>query len=388
MREYDCIIIGAGSVGAPAALAMANANLNPLIIEENASVGQGDNKHAIGGIRATHTQKSKIRVCLRSIEIVSTWEEKYGENLDWIPGGYCFVSYTDEHEHLLKESLPFQKQYGLNINWVNAEKIQELIPGINPTDLRGGTYSPEDGTLSPLLTLNAFYQQAMNAGAEFRFKEKVLDIITENNTITGVKTTKGDYQAPWVINAAGAQAKNVGYMVGVDVPVTPDSHEAGITEPVQRFFSPMVVDIRPGTDVMWGNSKNYYFYQNGEGQIVFCLTPEPSIIGTDREETSVFLPQVAKRMITLLPRLKNIRIRRTWRGLYPMTSDGNPIIGPIKGLKGYLNAIGMCGQGFMIGPGMGEVLARIVAKKTTTQDHELLYDFSLYRDFSQQEQLK
>jgi len=388
MTEYDCIIIGAGSVGVPAALAMANSNLNALIIEENASVGQGDNKHAIGGVRATHSQKSKIRVCLRSIDIISTWEEKYGDDLDWIQGGYCFVSYTDVHEQLLKESLPFQKQNGLNIDWISAEKIQDLIPGINPIDLRGGTYSPEDGTVSPLLMLNAFYQQAMNAGAEFRFKEKVLDIITENNTVHGVKTTKGVYQAPRVINAAGAHAKNVGYMVGIDVPVIPDSHEAAITEPVQRFFSPMVVDIRPGTDVMWGNSKNYYFYQNGQGQIIFCLTPDPSIVGTDREETSVFLPQAAKRMIHLLPRLKNIRIRRTWRGLYPMTPDGNPIVGPIKGLKGFINAVGMCGQGFMIGPGLGEVLARLVGDNLSTQDHELLDDFSLYRDFSQEEQLK
>ena len=71
-----------------------------------------------------------------------------------------------------------------------------------------------------------------------------------------------------------------------------------------------------------------------------------------------------------------------------MTPDGNPIVGPINGLKGYLNAIGMAGQGFMIGVGLGEVLARLVAEKSTPQDQELLEDFSLNRDFSQEEQLK
>ncbi|MFQ6125533.1 MAG: NAD(P)/FAD-dependent oxidoreductase [Candidatus Heimdallarchaeota archaeon] len=388
MVEYDCIIIGAGSIGVPAALAMGQEGLKPLVLETYPSVGQGDNKHAIGGLRATHSHKAKIWICLRSLEIFSTWEESYGDDIDWNQGGYTFVAYTKKHEQLLKDTIQFQKQYGLNIDWVDAEKIQNLIPGINGKGLRGGTFSPEDGNASPLLAINAFYRQAKNLGADFRFKEEVIDILTANNQVIGVNTAKGTYRAPWVINAAGAYAKNVAQMVGVDIPVVPDSHEAGITEPVHRFFSPMVVDIRPMQDEVWGYSKNYYFYQNGEGQIVFCLTPEPPIVGTDTRETSRFLPQIAKRMIQLLPRLKNIRIRRTWRGLYPSTPDGNPIVGPVQGVEGYLNAVGMCGQGVMIGPGLGEVLARLVGGRTTSQDHEILECLSLYRDFGEEEKLK
>ncbi len=388
MVEYDCIIIGAGSIGVPAALAIGEEDLKPLVLEMCPSVGQGDNKHAIGGLRATHSHKAKIWMCLRSLEIFSTWEERYGDDIDWIQGGYIFVAYTEEHKQLLKDTVQLQKQYGLNIDWVEAEKIQALVPGINGEELRGGTFSPGDGSASPLLAINAFYRQAKTLGADFRFKEKVIDILTENNQVIGVKTTKDTYRTPWVINAAGAFAKNVAQMVGVDVPVVPDSHEAGITEPVQRFFSPMIVDIRPMQDEIWGGSKNYYFYQNGEGQIVFCLTPDPSIVGIDKRETSRFLPQIAKRMIQLLPRLKNIRIRRTWRGLYPMTPDGNPVVGPVHEVKGFLNAVGMCGQGVMIGPGLGEVLARLVADRTTSQDHEILESLSLYRDFAQEEKLK
>ncbi|MCK4238040.1 MAG: FAD-binding oxidoreductase, partial [Candidatus Lokiarchaeota archaeon] len=168
----------------------------------------------------------------------------------------------------------------------------------------------------------------------------------------------------------------------------PDSHEAGITEPIKKFFSPMVVDIQPFIDPKFGNSKNYYFYQNKEGQIIFCLTPDPSKFGTDRRETSSFLPQISKRMIKLLPRLRNIKIRRTWRGLYPMTLDGNPIIGPVNGLKGYINAVGMCGQGFMLGPGVGELLSRLLTRKINSQDNEILEDLSLYRNFYQVENFK
>lgn len=86
MTEYDCIIIGAGSIGVPTALAMGNAGLRPFVLDAYSSVGQGDNKHAIGGIRATHGQKAKIWLCLRSLEIFSTWKEQYGNDIGWIQG--------------------------------------------------------------------------------------------------------------------------------------------------------------------------------------------------------------------------------------------------------------------------------------------------------------
>ena len=70
----------------------------------------------------------------------------------------------------------------------------------------------------------------------------------------------------------------------------------------------------------------------------------------------------ARRMVDLIPRLANLRVRRTWRGLYPMTPDALPIIGWTREVEGYLLAVGMCGQGFMLGPGVGELLARMVRR--------------------------
>lgn len=386
--EYDAIVIGAGSVGVPTALALSQGDLKTLVIDSFPSVSQGDNKHAIGGIRATHTHKAKIKICQRSIEIFSNWQEKHGDDIWWSQGGYCFVVYTKKDEDVLKRTVQAQKSYGLNINYVNSEKIQEIIPGINSNGLLGGTYSPEDGNASPLLALHAFYRKSRENGAEYKFNETVIDILTKNNQIVGVKTNKATYSSRFVINAAGANARSIAKMVDLDIDVHPESHEAGITEPVKKFFNPMIVDIRPAQDPKFGNSKNYYFYQNNEGKIIFCLTPEPSIIGVDRRETSSFLPQITKRMITLIPRLKNIKVRRTWRGLYPMTPDGNPILGEIDNIKGFLLAVGMCGQGFMLGPAVGELLSRLAREKLTTQDKEILEDLSFNRDYSREEVLK
>ena len=388
MVEYDVIIIGAGSIGVPTALATANDDLKTLVLDFLPSVAQADNKHAIGGIRATHSNIGKALLCKRSIEIFSKWEEKFGDDIWWNQGGYTFLSFTEKDEKMLRDTVKLQRSLGLNIDYLETEKIKDLIPGINEEGLLGGTFSPEDGNASPLLSLHSFFRQSKDFGAEYHFNEKVIDISIKKQKVVGIKTTKAKYKTDVVINAAGAQAKDIGSLIDLDIPVEPESHEAGITEPVKKFFSPMVVDIRPCIDEKFGNSKNYYFYQNNEGKIIFCLTPNPSILGIDRRETSSFLPQITKRMVQLLPRLKNIKIRRTWRGLYPMTHDGNPLLGKIEEISGYVNAVGMCGQGFMLGPGLGELLSRIVTEKITPGDELILNNLTPKRDFFDEEGLK
>jgi len=81
ISRYDVVIIGAGSVGVPAAQAMAEADVKVLVLEKFPSHGQGSNKAAIGGIRATHSDPAKIRLGLRTLEIISSWKEKYGHDI-------------------------------------------------------------------------------------------------------------------------------------------------------------------------------------------------------------------------------------------------------------------------------------------------------------------
>jgi sarcosine oxidase subunit beta len=381
--HYDAIVIGAGSVGAPAAFSLARAGVRALVIDERPSVGQGSNKTAIGGIRATHSDPAKIRLGLRSIEIFSTWKELYGDEIEWYKGGYCFVAYHENEEKVLKDLLQIQQPYGLNIHWLDREALLAAVPALNPQGLIGGTLSPDDGNASPLLAIHAFYSQAQRLGTRFHFGERVTDVLVQGGRVRGVKTDKGEYGTDVVINAAGPWARQVAQMVGLDVPVRPDSHEAAITEAVARFLDPMIVDIRPRP-----GSSNFYFYQHFTGQIVFCITPSPNIWGFDTRETSRFLPMVSRRMVEVMPRLKNLRVRRTWRGLYPMTPDGFPIVGRTREVEGYLLAVGMCGQGFMLGPGLGELLARLVTNDLEQEDHEVLAHLSPTREFMGQEKLK
>lgn len=378
MSSYDAIVIGAGSVGLPAAYYLGEQGLSVLVLEELPSPGQGQHKAAIGGVRATHSDPAKILLCQDSLEVFRTWRERHGVSVGWKPGGYVFPVYSEDAERTLKGLLPTQHAFGLNIRWVDSSAMAELVPGIQPRGLRGGTYSPEDGQVSPLLAANAFRRAAEALGVVFRYRESVESVEVAGGRVRSVTTAAGlTHHAPLVLNAAGAHARELGALVGLDVPVTPDSHEAGISAPLAPFLAPLVVDIRPGPE---GKTANFYFGQNHEGQILFCYTPSQLVVGEDREPTSEFLPVVTRRLIELVPRLRNMLIRRVWRGLYPMTPDGVAIVDRTP-VEGFYLAVGMCGQGFMLGPGVGRNIATLMVEGRQTLREDAAHMVRFDRDF-------
>lgn len=382
MKHYDILIIGAGSVGLPLAYYLSRNKLSVAVLEKEASIGRGQNRAAIGGVRATHSDPAKIAICQESIRLLSEMQEQHGFDINWKQGGYCYPAYREQEEQTFKELLKIQQQYDLNISWLSAEDIIKLIPGINPESLRGGTFSPEDGSASPLLSSDAYYMLAKYSGTDFYFREAVKNMSVRGTKITEIRTENNSYSAGLIINCAGAHARDIALMSGQDFPVIPDSHEAGISEPVQPLFDPMIVDMRPDKD-----SKNFYFYQNKEGQLVFCITPHPAKEGFDCDNTSAFLPQVVRRMLNIYPALRHLRVRRTWRGLYPMTPDAFPLIGYNREVENNFLAIGMCGQGFMLGPGLGKIISDILMNSASSYRF-ILEQLSPYRNFDTQEALQ
>jgi len=356
VKTYDIVIAGAGSVGVPLSWQLASRGLKVAVLDSEPSWGRGQNRAAIGGLRATHSDPAKIRICLESIRIVSAMEEEHGLDVEWYKGGYLYVAYDEERRSAFLNLLKIQKKEGLDIDWVGPEQIAELAPGIRAEGLLGGTFSPGDGFASPLMAGTAFHKLAMLSGVEFFFNTRIESVNMEGDRVSSFQAGGDTWSAPLFINAGGAEAADLASLAGLDVPVHPDCHEAGVTEPVRRFMQPMVVDIKPDSE-----SGNYYFYQASTGQVVFCITPRPQIWGRDKDSTSSFLPLCLGRMLELYPRLRSLRVRRTWRGMYPMTPDGLPIVGYPEKAKNFLQAVGMCGQGFMMGPGLGKILAESIA---------------------------
>jgi sarcosine oxidase, subunit beta len=381
ITAYDVAIIGAGSVGAPLAWELGTRGWRVGVFDPLPSAGRGDNRSAIGGIRATHSSPAKARLGSEAIDIFSGWQAHTGDDIEWRRGGYLFVAYRPEDEANLEGVVATQQGMGLGVEWIGPAPVARLVPGIETDGLRGGAFSAGDGSASPLRAVSSFRSWAERAGVTFHFGESVTGIPVSRGRVTGVITATGRYRADVVINAAGAAAEGVGRMAGVDVPVSPESHEAGVTEPVERFLEPMVVDMRPGP-----GSQNLYLYQSGTGQVMFAMTPDPPQPGDDRRSTSSFLPLVSQRMVALLPRLRHLLVRRVWRGLYPMTPDGSPLLGWF-GPEGFFVAAGMCGQGFMLGPGIAKLVGRVLDGAPDAGDLEVLASLDPGRAFRSHELL-
>ena len=377
LAQFDAIVIGAGSVGNPTAYFLAREGLRTLVVDELASSGQGQNKAAIGGVRATHSDPAKIRLCQASLDIFSHWKETTGTDIGWKKGGYCFPAFDEKVEATVKGLLPIQKKYRLDIDWLDAEGIRRVVPGIREDGLRGGTYSPEDGQVSPLLAAESFTNEAVRLHAEYRYREPVRSLVMNGNSVVGIRTDKAEYRAPTVVNASGVHASEICRMAGLEIPIVPESHEGGISAPVRPFLDPLVVDLRPGPE---GKTINFYFGQDSNGQVIFCYTPKVPFTGEDRNSTSEFMPIIAARLVEVIPRFKNLTIRRVWRGLYPMTPDGSPVVGKAPNVDGLVLGVGMCGQGFMLGPGVGANLAALIARGSPLVDREVFDLLSPSRD--------
>lgn len=374
----DIVVIGAGAVGLPAAYFLAQEGMHVTLVDKESCAGQGSFKAALGGIRATHSDPAKITLCLDSLRTFSTWEEKTGTDIGWKMGGYCFPVYRQQDETTLKSMLPIQHQHNLKIDWLDADGIKKVVPGIKEGGLRGGTLSVEDGQASPLLFAASLTKECKELGVEFRFNENAEQVLTKDNRVVGVKTDKATIAADYVLNAAGCKAAQIAATANVPIPVAPDSHEGGVSMPMKHFLDPLIVDLRPGPE---GRSSNFYFGQTKDGSIIFCYSPSPIIPGEDRRCTSEFLPIIANRLMEMMPRLKNLLIRRLWRGQYPATPDGSPILGQAANLDGLYLAVGMCGQGFMMGPGIGRNMAHYIATGKPYLETSLFESLSPQRDF-------
>ena len=112
-------------------------------------------------------------------------------------------------------------------------------------------------------------------------------------------------------------------------------------------------------------------------------------MGENIDSTSEFMPIMARRMVELIPRFKNLTIRRLWRGLYPMTPDGIAVVGKPSNVDGLYLGIGMCGQGFMLGPGVAKNLTMMILSGKSLIDPEVMSTLKADRDFHRKkEELK
>lgn len=353
-KKFDVAVVGGGVIGLAAAVELSRAGVpDVVVLESESAVGRGSSTRANGGVRAQFTTAVNIGFSLHSI---AEFERMHSEgNLpSWHQTGYLFVTGRPDAEAGLRRALELQQTMGVGSEWIDPGAVTELAPLIDGRGLRGAAWNARDGFLDPHELVDALARSARGAGVEIRTSTTVTSIRSSPHRPLEVDTPGDAISADWVVNAAGANARAVGEMIDLQLPVEPVRRNLAFLREVSesRDLIPMCVDVDTGVLVRREPSGGY---------VVAYSDPK------DRpgRETSVdprFLEALAERIGNRFPSLESAPIdpRQCWAGLYPETPDHHAVIGEPHDARGFVICAGFGGHGIMHSPAAGKAVAEIV----------------------------
>jgi sarcosine oxidase subunit beta len=305
-----------------------------------------------GGIRQQWSTEANTRLAIESVREFSTLEDELDADIEFLQGGYLVLAYTAEDEEQFLKNVALQQGMGLDVVTLTPDEIKaQVVPELNTEGVRMATYCPSDASANPFLTTLAYANAAKRLGVEIELFNPVRRVLVDGGRVTGVETERGTIQAPLVVNVAGSHSVPIAATAGVELPITPVRRQILVTEPLERFFHPMIISFSFGI----------YFRQAKHGSVIggFGLPDEPP--GFNQTSSLEFLETMSSKLSWMMPRLKSVKVVRQWAGLYDLTPDAQPLLGETDGVEGFFQASGFSGHGFMIAPKVAMLLAQAIA---------------------------
>jgi sarcosine oxidase subunit beta len=368
LSSADVIIIGGGIVGSSIAWHLTEAGCRDvLVLERETHQGKGSTGKSMGGVRAQFATPINIRMSLYSIPFFARFDEVVGHPSLYRPQGYLFVATIPAHLDYLRQNFRRQVAAGLQaVRLLDAGDVAAVAPELRHDDILGGSFCATDGFVDPHSVMTGFMRKAMERGARLLRDTAVTGIAVDARGVAGVETSRGFVRGRTVVNAAGAWAGGVARLAGVDLPVAPLRRMLVPTEPFDKVSprSPMVVDMNTG----------FHYRPEGRGLLLAWNDPEETP-GFKLNFDRGFIEKVLTRGVRCLPCLEAAEVnpRRAWAGLYEMTPDHHPVLGPVKQVPGFFLANGFSGHGVMHSPATGRIMADLILRgKSDLIDTELL----------------
>lgn len=324
-----------------------------LVLEKAGAVGTESSSRANGGVRAQFTTAVNIDFSLYSISEFEKMQESGGP-LSFHQTGYLLMAGTEEGERGLEAACRLQRERGVPTEWLSATEVRRLVPFVRTAGLRAATFHKRDGFLDPHAVVQAMREGAAETGAHIRTRTAVEAI---EHTADGfvLHTSTGTVGAEWVVDAAGANARAVGELGRVDVPVDPVRRNLAYMRDTDEpsDLIPMCVDLDTGVLVR---------REVGGGYVVAYSDPNDPP-GWDVSVDPKFFEDLALRVGNRFPFLEEVGVdpARSWAGLYPETADHHAIVGPAAENDRFVICAGFGGHGIMHSPAAGRAVAEIIA---------------------------
>jgi sarcosine oxidase, subunit beta len=352
-QTYDAIVIGAGVMGASLAFHLAERGLKTAVLERRVSAS-GATGHSSGLVRMHYDLAAESELTFVSYrDYFSQWRQRVGGDCGFISTGFMQIA-KREHEDRLRGNVANQQRIGINTSVISAAEVKELFPDLVTDHFDFAAYEPDSGYADATLTTNSFLECAKRNGATLVQNCEVTAIQASGGRVTGVSTTKGDFDAPVIINAAGAWAKHVATLAGVEVPLETWTHDvAFLHRPRTLGKFPAVID-----DII-----NCYFRPEG-GALILAAGEDESMRGEppdaeDQTPTPTFLEKLIDQMIQRIPKIEESGLHSIHVGRDGITPDQRAIYGS-TGLDGFYLACGLSGTGFKTSPAAGANLVELI----------------------------
>ncbi len=366
------VVIGGGVVGCSVLYHLTKLGWSDVVLLERSELTSGSTWHAAGGFHTLNGDTNMAALQGYTIRLYKELEEITGLSCGLHHVGGVTLADTPERLDMFKAERAKHRYMGLHTEILSPSEIKDIAELVNVDGVLGGLYDPLDGHLDPSGTTQAYAKAARMGGAEIELHTRVLETHPRPDGGWDVVTNKGNIVAEHVVNAAGLWAREVAAMAGVYLPLMPMAHQYLVTDDIPEIYErdrefPHVMD--PG-----GES---YLRQEGRGLCIgfYEQKCEPwSVDGTPWDFGHELLNDAFEKIedsvsfaYRRFPVLERAGVKSVINGPFTFAPDGNPLVGPVPGLRNYWTASAVM-AGFSQGGGVGLSLAQWMIEGETERD--------------------
>lgn len=360
------VVIGGGVVGCSVLYHLTKAGWKDVVLVERDQLTSGSTWHAAGGFHTLNGDPNVAKLQGYTIGLYDELERISGQSCGLHRSGGLMLADTDERMEWLKMAHARARYLGLETELMSAQEAKKLFPLLEDKYFVGAMLDAADGNLDPAGTTHAYAKSARIAGAEVYLQTRVTALDPRPDGTWTVRTTKGDIHAEHVVNCGGLWAREVGRMVGIELPVLAMEHMYLVTEDM-----PEVIQFNKdkGRELPHAIDFKAEIYMRQERQGMVLGTYEKACVPWQPRETpwdfgtELLAPELDRIAPSLeigfrhFPAMAKAGIKRVINGPFTFSPDGNPLVGPVQGLRNFWCACAVM-AGFSQGGGVGLALSQ------------------------------
>ena len=362
-ERAQVVIIGGGVGGCSIAYHLTQMGWKDVIILERHELTSGSTWHSAGLVGQMRSDANLTRMMHYSTELYGRLKAETGQDTSWREvGGIRLASSADRMQEI-KRLVGMARSFGVEMHLISPREAQERFPLMSLDGVVGAAFTPSDGIINPTGLTNALATGAKSRGARIFTHTNVEKITLKHGRVHEVVTDRGTIQTETVVNASGLWGREVGKLVGLNLPVVPMAHLYLMTLPIEgvNHDTPTLRD--PDLLVYWREEVGGFVMGGYERQ------PAPfGLNGIPRDFKFQLLPEDWERFTPLMenaikrvPVMERVEVKKLLNGPEGFTPDGEYLLGPTA-VKGFWVACAFCAHGLAGAGGIGKVMAEWIVE--------------------------